>query len=97
VKHDRNFFTLTEAGLQIINQERGRQGLDALPMVHYSPPTEEERAVMEEERAEREATHRYWGLRVAKEAAGLLDREGLTQLRQWIDDQLGEKKSQANG
>ena len=58
-KHGWYFFTLTEAGLTVINDRRKERGLDALEMVHYEPKP----PMTDEEFAERmQRLHDDWQL-----------------------------------
>jgi DNA-binding MarR family transcriptional regulator len=97
-KHGFYCFTLTEAGLEIINDLRSRQGLDALEMITYTPAA----GMTDEEFSARLSS--IWAritdeekLHQAKDAATRLNPRKLKELREWIDARLAEGKATDNG
>jgi hypothetical protein len=79
------FFTLTPAGLQIVNAIRHRRGLPQL-VVKYFPT---KKPMTEEEFTQRlEAMRAARAMHAAIQAATQLSPAGLAQLREWIDQRL---------
>jgi hypothetical protein len=89
-KHDGYFFTLTEAGLRLVNEERRRQGLEPLGMVLYVPKPG---LTAEEFDARMKALTDGWAMTDAKAAAGKLSPEALAEFRQWLDARLAQKQA----
>jgi DNA-binding PadR family transcriptional regulator len=82
-----HYYTLTDAGVEWVNGLRRRRGLPDLVVVDL-PEVE---PMTDEAFTQRmEALHREWVLIDARQAAARLDRDGLAQLRQWIDERLAE-------
>jgi hypothetical protein len=86
------FFTLTEAGLVLVNEIRQRASLPALTVQNYpeEPPVSME-ALQARLRADWKALDAKINLSQATDAAARLDADGLVQLRQWIDARLAEQ------
>jgi hypothetical protein len=84
-KHGAYRFSLTEAGLEVVNGLRARHGLGPLELINLPPKPP---MTAEEFRAELRRISAESNLLRAKDAAGRLDPEGLQALRQWIDARL---------